>query len=79
MSGNYWKTSFFSALCAFTLLHHPNIMVSMNPEHNKKRDIILDSIADGVFTVDKNWHITTFNKAAQTITGITREKAIGQI
>ena len=75
----YWKTGFFSALCAFTLLHHPNIMVSMNPEPNKKRDIILDSIADGVFTVDKNWHITTFNKAAQEITGIPREKAIGQI
>ncbi len=42
------------------------------------RDIILDSIADGVFTVDKNWYITSFNRAAEDITGISREKAIGQ-
>jgi len=51
----------------------------MNPEAYKKRDIILDSIADGVFTIDKNWHITTYNKAAEKITGIAREKAIGQV
>jgi hypothetical protein len=25
------------------------------------KDIILDSIADGVFTVDDNWRITSFN------------------
>jgi len=51
----------------------------MNFKTNEKRDIVLDSIADGVFTVDKNWRITTFNKAAQKITGIPREKAVGQI
>ena len=34
---------------------------------------ILDSIADGVFTVDKDWRITSFNKAAQAITGVARE------
>jgi PAS domain S-box-containing protein len=55
------------------------IMMYMNPEAYKKRDIILDSIADGVFTIDKNWHITTYNKAAEEITGIPREKAIGQV
>ena len=43
------------------------------------RDIILDSIADGVFTVDKNWYITSYNKAAEGITGVPREKAIGRI
>lgn len=40
--------------------------------------IILDSIADGVFTVDKDWNITSFNRAAERITGITSQKAIGQ-
>lgn len=40
--------------------------------------IILDSITDGVFTVNKNWRITSFNKAAEDITGIEREEAIGQ-
>lgn len=42
------------------------------------RDIILDAIADGVFTVDGNWHITTFNRAAEEITGVTRKEAIGR-
>jgi len=42
------------------------------------RDVILDSIADGVFTVDKDWRITTFNRAAESITGVPREEAIGR-
>lgn len=42
------------------------------------RDVILDSIADGVFTVDDDWNITSFNRAAEEITGIPREQAIGQ-
>ncbi len=42
------------------------------------RDIILDSIADGVFTVDENWRVTSFNHAAERITGISREQALGQ-
>ncbi len=40
--------------------------------------IILESIADGVFTIDREWRITSFNRAAERITGIPREKAIGQ-
>jgi PAS domain S-box-containing protein len=42
------------------------------------RDVILDSIVDGVFTVDENWRITCFNGAAQQITGVPLEEAIGQ-
>jgi len=41
-------------------------------------NIILDSIADGVFTVDENMRITSFNRAAEEITGIKRRQAIGQ-
>ncbi|MEA2040298.1 MAG: sigma 54-interacting transcriptional regulator [Thermodesulfobacteriota bacterium] len=41
-------------------------------------DIILDSISDGVFTVDHEWHITSFNHAAEEITGIPRDEAIGK-
>jgi PAS domain S-box-containing protein len=44
----------------------------------EKTDVILDSIADGVFTVDENWRITSFNKAAEQITGISRQNATGQ-
>ncbi len=42
------------------------------------RDVILDSIADGVFTVDEDWRITSFNRAAEQITGVSRQDAIGQ-
>ncbi len=40
--------------------------------------VILDSINDGVFTVDREWRITSFNKAAERITGVDREDAIGR-
>jgi len=39
---------------------------------------ILESISDGVFTVDRDWRITTFNRAAETITGVPRREAIGR-
>lgn len=39
---------------------------------------ILDSIADGVFTVDADFRITSFNRAAEQITGYTRAQAIGR-
>lgn len=39
---------------------------------------ILDSISDGVFTVDTQLRITSFNRAAETITGVSRRKAIGR-
>jgi PAS domain S-box-containing protein len=42
------------------------------------REVILDSIADGVFTVDEDWNITTFNRAAERITGVPRTQAIGK-
>jgi PAS domain S-box-containing protein len=41
-------------------------------------DIILDSIADGVFTIDLDWRVTSFNAAAERITGIPREEAVGK-
>ncbi len=41
-------------------------------------EVILDSIADGVFTVDEHWTITSFNRAAERITGVVREDAIGR-
>ncbi len=41
-------------------------------------EIILESISDGVFTVDLNWKIMSFNRAAEEITGISRDEAIGR-
>ena len=40
--------------------------------------IILDSVTDGVFTVDREWRITSFNTAAERITGVPHDMAFGQ-
>jgi len=42
------------------------------------RDVVLDSINEGVFTVDGDRKITMFNRAAERITGVKREEAIGR-
>lgn len=41
-------------------------------------DPILDSINEGVFTVDADWRITSFNRAAERITGVARKDAMGR-
>jgi len=51
----------------------------MKPEYSRQfLELILSSIADGVFTVNRDWKITSFNEAAERITGVTAEQAIGQ-
>ena len=42
------------------------------------QQLALNSMADGVFTVDRNWTITSFNRAAERITGWPATQAIGQ-
>lgn len=49
-----------------------------NKTQSSERDVILDSITEGVFTVDSDWYITSFNRAAEEITGTPRKKALGQ-
>jgi PAS domain S-box-containing protein len=39
---------------------------------------VLDSVSDGVFTVDLGWRITSFNRAAERITGVPRDEALGE-
>jgi PAS domain S-box-containing protein len=41
-------------------------------------DPILESINEGVFTVDRSWRITAFNRAAEKITGVRRLQAVGR-
>lgn len=47
-------------------------------ELNSATSIILESISDGVFTVDQEWRVTSFNRAAESITGVAREEALGR-
>lgn len=48
--------------------------------HMKKAFIhtILDSITEGVFTINSDWKITSFNRAAEKITGMSAEEAVGK-
>jgi PAS domain S-box-containing protein len=49
------------------------------PKISAPTDAILESISDGVFTVDLDWCITSFNRAAEEITGVSRKEAIGRL
>jgi PAS domain S-box-containing protein len=39
---------------------------------------ILDSISEGVFSVDDEWRVTSLNRAAEQLLGITRSEALGR-
>lgn len=56
----------------------PQATVIMYHEDPRAAQIILDSVADGVFTVDLDWKITSFNSAAEQITGVPRGAANGR-
>jgi len=43
----------------------------------QKLEAILESIADGVFTVDGDWRVASFNRAAEEITGFSRKEVAG--
>ncbi|MFC1729940.1 sigma-54 interaction domain-containing protein [candidate division KSB1 bacterium] len=47
-------------------------------KNHQMHELILDSVADGVFTVDTEWKITSFNKAAERILGVSRNDAVGR-
>ncbi|MCE5278470.1 MAG: sigma 54-interacting transcriptional regulator [Planctomycetaceae bacterium] len=51
--------------------------MSANPSADQREVAILDSINEGVFTVDLDWRITAFNRAAERITGVSARQAIG--
>lgn len=56
----------------------PNKKIKIEDNQSIATKTILDSIADGVFTVDKEFNITSFNRAAEKITGIKSKDAIGR-
>jgi PAS domain S-box-containing protein len=39
---------------------------------------ILDAMPDGVIAMDRQWQITGFNQAAERLTGVRREQALGR-
>jgi PAS domain S-box-containing protein len=65
-----WKVRFFFRVCYTSK--------AMGTLGKNCRDIVLDSINDGVFTVDRDRRITYFNRAAERITRVPREESIGR-
>jgi PAS domain S-box-containing protein len=49
----------------------------MKLSDEKFTQVILDSLGEGLFTVDQYFRINSFNKAAEKIMGISREQVIG--
>ena len=49
------------------------------PEPSSERfEAVVHSISDGVMTVDREWRITCFNRAAEEITGYRRPEVLGR-
>ena len=58
--------------------HQDRASDTMEASTRKIAAIIFDSIREGVFTTDPDCRITSFNRAAEQITGFTREQAVGR-
>jgi len=54
----------------------PNLIKLHPPSENI--DALLDSVADGLFTVDRDLRLTSLNRAAEKLVGINRETALGR-
>ena len=76
--GSVWREP--TRWCHNTKALHRDLMPTgkATPIPPEQIQVILESIADGVFTVDEDWRITSFNRAAEDITGVPREEAIGR-
>jgi PAS domain S-box-containing protein len=48
------------------------------PPAEELHSLIFDSIHEGVFTVDQDFRITSFNAEAERITGVARRQAVGK-
>jgi PAS domain S-box-containing protein len=57
---------------------NPGIDPMAHDAPKNTRDVILDSINEGVFTIDLDWRITSFNRAAEKTTGVLRHHALGR-
>jgi PAS domain S-box-containing protein len=64
------------------ILNEKDAMISVKPMSRRKPNqffnVILNSIADGVFTTDNDGKITFMNKSAEDITGFSSKEALGR-
>lgn len=72
-----WKEDGYMSCCEKELIEKKK-QVTEKTNMQLDFEVILNSISEGVFTVDKNLIITSFNKAAQEITGFEINEALGR-
>jgi len=58
--------------------HVKNIISEIEGERSRTQSI-LDSLDEGVYTINNRWEITSFNKTAEEITGFKRDEVIGRV
>ena len=58
--------------------HVKSIITEIEKERSRTQSI-LDSLDEGVYTINDQWEITSFNKTAEEITGYTRDEVIGKV
>ncbi len=63
---------------AFCNIMMQNLNMMKRTDYSNHHEIIFNSINEGVFTIDADWRVSSFNHAAELITGISREEAIGR-
>lgn len=47
-------------------------------EYRQREKVCLESVGDGLVSIDRNWNITLWNKAAADISGWSKEEAMGR-
>ncbi len=55
--------------------HHP---VSFSPHASQMAQLVLDSLNEPVFAVDRSRRITSFNRAAERLLGVSRQRVLGR-
>jgi PAS domain S-box-containing protein len=60
------------------VVSHINRLIEELREQRNKVQAVLDSIAEGVVTVDRDGHITSMNRTAEEILGLAADEAVGR-
>jgi PAS domain S-box-containing protein len=58
--------------------HQGEVIENVEASTREIAAIIFDCITDGVFTTDQDCRVTSFNRAAEKMTGFTRQQAVGR-
>ncbi|MDZ7292126.1 MAG: sigma 54-interacting transcriptional regulator [candidate division KSB1 bacterium] len=67
-----------AAIISINAINGSSPLTERLQQTEETRDAILASITDGLFTVDHEWRITSFNRAAERMTGFRESEVLGK-